>query len=191
MCTNTLRMMAKGGIFDHVSRSGIMSDFFSHKSGAELSFFDPQGLCTLLDRRPLARPALREDALRPGPADGGLQPGLQVDGAHGHSNNFFLMILMYSISYIRTVYPTTTQPPTVVCKMEAQSFHTLFAHSAPTSMLNWHSLTKFLHGSSVESLLRVRYWLGTRVYKFFFQSDQGQGIRYRGGTHSGIRHEGS
>ncbi len=40
--------------------------------------------------------------------------------------------------------------------------HTLhiFARSAPTCMLNWHLLAKFLHWSSVGSLLRVCCWLG-------------------------------
>ncbi len=51
----------------------------------------------------------------------------------------------------------TTQPPTVVCKMEAQLE---YIHTAHTFL---RLLTKFLHRSSGGSLLRVRCWLGSEV----------------------------
>ena len=59
-----------------------------------------------------------------------------------------------------------TQPPTVACKIEAQSEHVtrcvhVFARFASTCMLSLCLLTKFLHRSSVGSSLRVRCWLGT------------------------------
>ncbi len=59
----------------------------------------------------------------------------------------------------------TAQPPTVVCKMEAQLEHThthcihVFARLAPIFMLSRCLLTKFLHRNSVGSLLRLRCWL--------------------------------
>ena len=63
-----------------------------------------------------------------------------------------------------------TQPPTVVCKMEAQLEHVtscmhvfFFARLAPICMLIRCLLTKFLHRSSADSLLRVRYWLGSII----------------------------
>ena len=57
--------------------------------------------------------------------------------------------------------------------MEAQServriAYTVFARSAPFCMLSRCSLTKFLHRSSGGSLLRVRCWLGTRHFSYFF-----------------------
>ena len=59
-----------------------------------------------------------------------------------------------------------TQPPTVTCKMEAQSE---YIHIAHTFLHVWHRfacvsrclLTKFLRRNSVGRLLRVRCWLGT------------------------------
>ena len=59
-----------------------------------------------------------------------------------------------------------TQPPTVVCKVETQLeyihiAYTFFARLAPICKLSQCYIKKFLHCSSVESLLRVRCWLGT------------------------------
>ncbi len=61
-----------------------------------------------------------------------------------------------------------TQPQTVVCKLNRSSvgiykrcIH-VFARLAPICKLSRCLLTKFLHRSSVRSLLRVRCWLGTR-----------------------------
>ena len=67
-----------------------------------------------------------------------------------------------------------TQPPMVVLKTEAQSeyvhvAHTFFARLAPICMLSRCLLTKFLHRSSVGSLLRVRCWLGN-LFFFFLHS---------------------
>ena len=59
-----------------------------------------------------------------------------------------------------------TQPPTVVCRMGTQSEYAthcthLFARLAPICMLGRCLVRKFLHRSSVGSLLRVPCWLGT------------------------------
>ena len=62
----------------------------------------------------------------------------------------------------------STQPPTVACKMEAQLE---YVHIAFTflhvwrrfGMLSQRLLTKFLHWSSVGSLLRVHCWLGKQA----------------------------
>ena len=59
-----------------------------------------------------------------------------------------------------------TQPPTVACKMEAQSE---YVHIASTFLHVWRPIcvltrclsTKFLHRSSGGSLIRVHCWLGT------------------------------
>ncbi len=63
-----------------------------------------------------------------------------------------------------------TQPPTVVCKMEGQLkcvhvAYMVFARLAPTCMLSWCLLTKFLHRSSGGNLLRVRCWLGSGLLR--------------------------
>ena len=60
-----------------------------------------------------------------------------------------------------------TQPPTVACKMEAKLkyihiAYTCFARFAPFCLLSRCLLTKFLHRSSVRTLLSVRCWLGER-----------------------------
>ena len=39
----------------------------------------------------------------------------------------------------------------------------IFAHLAPVCMLSRFLLAKFLHQSSVESLLKLRCWLGKRI----------------------------
>ncbi len=67
-------------------------------------------------------------------------------------------------------YSRTPQPPTVVCKMEAQLEYVgthcirVFARLAPICMLSRRLLTKFLHRrSSVEILSRVSHWLGSNT----------------------------
>ena len=88
---------------------------------------------------------------------------------------------------------TWTQPPKVVCKMEAQlecctycictRTHCLhvFAHFALICMLSQSLLTKFLHRSSVRSLLRMRCWLGRGSTKLKnFWSDGWKNWRVRG-----------
>ncbi len=58
----------------------------------------------------------------------------------------------------------TAQPPTVVGQVGTYANCThVFACLEPVCVLSWCSLTKFLHRSSVGSLLRVRCWLGGRV----------------------------
>ncbi len=60
-----------------------------------------------------------------------------------------------------------TQPPKMVCKVEAQLEYTytrcmrVFARLAPICVLSRCLVTKFLHRSSLGSLLRVRCWLDT------------------------------
>ncbi len=71
---------------------------------------------------------------------------------------------------------TTTQPPTVVCKMGAQLGYVhcvhIFAHNWCRSvrMLSRWLLTKFLHRSSVGTLIRVRCWLGKKFNLPIFQA---------------------
>ena len=57
----------------------------------------------------------------------------------------------------------STQPPTVVCKMEAQleDIHNACTFFALIYMLSRCLLTKFLHRVSVGSLSRARCWLGS------------------------------
>ena len=66
----------------------------------------------------------------------------------------------------------STQPPIVVCKKQAQSEHVqytsharFFASLALICMLSRGLVTKFLHRTSVGSLLRVYCWLGTKSKK--------------------------
>ncbi len=66
---------------------------------------------------------------------------------------------------------TPPQPPTVACITEAQLEQvsvacTFFARLSPTCMLSRCLSTKFLHRSSVGSLLRVRCWLGLLLSSF-------------------------
>ncbi len=66
---------------------------------------------------------------------------------------------------IRHLVPNLSQPPTVVCKNGSSvgiRTHCVYDFARPTSicMLSWGLVTKFLHWSSVESLLRVRCWFG-------------------------------
>ena len=70
-----------------------------------------------------------------------------------------------------------TQPPTVACKVEAQSEYVrnayMFSHvCAPLCLLSRRLVTKFLLRSSGGSLLRVRCWLGS----FFLRVRRGGGI---------------
>ncbi len=69
-----------------------------------------------------------------------------------------------------------SQPPTVVCKMEEAQLGTRCTHVsarlALICVLSRCLLTKFLHRSSVGSLLRVRCWLGCRSYCHTVQATQ-------------------
>ncbi len=78
----------------------------------------------------------------------------------------------YTLAHVcSSLYPSSpvylrTQPPTAACKIEAQLeyvhvAHTFFARLAPICTLSRCLLTKFLHRSSVGSLIRVRCWLGS------------------------------
>ncbi len=79
-----------------------------------------------------------------------------------------LSALPWDLEGRRKSVAETAQPPTVACKIEAQSEHihvgyTLFARLSPICMLRRCLLTKFLHRSSGGSLSRLPCWLGGRA----------------------------
>ncbi len=84
-------------------------------------------------------------------------------GRNDTHKRFLSFFFFFSLHPLRC----RTQPPTAVCKIEAQSeyihiAYTFFARLVPICMLSRCLLTKYLHRSSVGSLLRVRCWLGRR-----------------------------
>ncbi len=86
---------------------------------------------------------------------------------HIHRMNIVGHIVWGLNDTMRCLY---AQPPTMACKMEAQLEH---VHVAYTFLHRWHRFAcsvaaqqqKFLHRSSVGSLLRVRCWLGRITWR--------------------------
>ncbi len=99
------------------------------------------------------------------------------------------------IVFFSTLSRFPSQPPTVVCKMEAQlkytytrryTLFTHFARLAPICMLSRCLFSKILHWSSVGSLLRVRCWLGlysTSTQRSFFVSQEKFRLKGKGKKH--------
>ncbi len=78
-------------------------------------------------------------------------------------------------TYSRRSTKTGTQPPTVVCKMEAQLEYIQYVHTAYPFLHVWCQyvcslsqclLKNFLHSSSVGSLIRAHCWLGRQHKEF-------------------------
>ncbi len=90
---------------------------------------------------------------------------------HASANVAFLAFSVRVCERLQRGFDSLSQPPTVACKMEAQSeyvhvAHTFFARLVPICLLSRCLLTKFLHRSSGGSLLRVRCWLGSCLFFF-------------------------